>query len=72
MEFNKLIEIEDCDLVARIMDEEGDAIDIEFHYDGCVHLNTEDLSYLTLNINNLDTLKSLLIDAECWYKNKLG
>lgn len=52
---------------AQIVDEELDPIDCKFNNDGCVELDTEDYTYLTLSKQNLQLLLRLIRKAEKYY-----
>jgi hypothetical protein len=40
-------------LKTTILDEEGDGLNCEFHYDDCIHIKTKDYSYITLSIYHI-------------------
>jgi len=63
-EANKLTKDKEGNYVAFIVDEELDPIEVEFHFDRCVHIKTKDYTFLTLSPENLDTLKRLIFEAE--------
>jgi hypothetical protein len=71
-ESDKLIPIKDEDgdyiVEAYIVDVELDTIKCHFNNDNAVVLNTSELEYLVLDINNLNTLKKLIKEAEKFYK----
>lgn len=71
-EANKLTENEEGTLIAHIVDEELDVIDVEFHYDGCVHVITKELTFLTLSRINLLTLNKLIIEADEIYEKEFA
>jgi hypothetical protein len=52
------------DLIATILDAEWDPIKCKFNGDGCVTINTEELSYICLTPENLETLLELIFKAE--------
>jgi hypothetical protein len=60
---NKLMLV-NREIKAVIIDAELDQIECEFHYDECVQINTEHLTYITLTISNLKTLISLIKKSE--------
>lgn len=47
-------------LVAQIYDDEGDPIKCSFHDDGCVELDTDGYSYISLTREDLFYLASLI------------
>jgi len=51
-------------LKTNILDEEGDALNCEFHYDDCIHIKTKGYSYITLSKNNLYKMIELIEEAE--------
>jgi len=53
-----------------IIDDELDGIECKFNYDGCVEINTEGYTYLSLSIDNLFQLASLIEKAEKMYKKR--
>jgi hypothetical protein len=53
-----------------IVDAELDGIECTFNYDGCVQLNTDAYSYITLSIDDLYTLIDLTERAERKYAKK--
>jgi len=53
-----------------IIDDELDGIECKFNYDGCVEINTENYTYLSLSIDNLFQLASLIEKAEKMYKKR--
>jgi hypothetical protein len=73
-EINKLIFTEckkfigEINVTAVIIDEELDPIECSFHYDGCVNINTEGLTYAILSIENLRTLIRLTNKAEAYFE----
>ena len=54
------------DLTATIFDAELDPIQCSFEGDGCVKLDTEELSFIYLTPENLEVLKDLIIKAEIY------
>lgn len=54
------------DLTATIFDAELDTIQCSFEGDGCVKLDTEELSFIYLTPENLEVLKNLIIKAEIY------
>jgi len=55
---------------AEIFDAELDPIECSFNYDACVQINTDGYSHITLTLENLETLKKLIIQAENYYDKK--
>ena len=54
---------------ATILDAELDEIECTFNNDMCVEINTEELKYITLTIENLYTLINLIEEADEYYEN---
>lgn len=52
------------ELTATILDAEWDPIKCSFNGDGCVTINTEELSYICLTPENLENLLELIFEAE--------
>ena len=69
--FNKLVKINDT-YKMTIIDEEGDDINLSFHYDNCVNIDTEGYSYLTLNIENLSRIIDAIEESEEKYFNEFS
>jgi hypothetical protein len=57
----------DGNITATIVDAELDGIECQFNYDGCVQLETEGYSYITLSVDNLLKLVELIEKAERKY-----
>ena len=55
-------------ITATIVDAELDGIECEFDNAGCVILNTEGYSYITLSVENLLMLVELIAKAEKKYE----
>lgn len=69
-EENELVINEDDGLAtATILDAELDEVECTFNNDMCVQINTEDLSYVTLTVQNLYTLIELIEQADEHYQN---
>lgn len=66
-ENGKLIVDKEGTCRAQIIDAEIDPIDCSFHYDECVQINTKDLTYITLSIDNLYELIELIEQSEKYY-----
>jgi len=48
----------------QIVDAELDPIDCKFHNDGCVEMDTEKLTYITLTRSNLQVLMDAIDEVE--------
>jgi hypothetical protein len=57
-------------LKTEILDEELDVLDCTFNNDGCVEINTDGYTYITLSRNNLEKLLNLIDKAEEEYEEK--
>ncbi len=55
-------------LNATILDSEWDPIKCSFDGDGCVRLDTEELSFIYLTPENLKVLQNLIFEAEIYFK----
>lgn len=66
----KLLVDEKGTINAVIVDEELDAIECKFNNDGCVEINTEEYSYLTLSRNNLIQLAKFIEQADKMYAKR--
>ena len=64
LDFDRLITDSEGNKSARIMDEEGDEIKLDFNGDGCVTVNAEGYTYLTLSRENLEQMLDLLDESE--------
>ena len=53
-----------------IVDEETDGFTCKFNYDGCVEIDTDGYSYITLNPLALRHLANLIEEAEKIYKKR--
>lgn len=69
---NKLIKDKENNLSASILDAEGDEIECIFNYDECVEINTKELTYITLTIQNLYDLIDLIERSESFYKKRFN
>jgi hypothetical protein len=58
----------DGTLTENILDAESDVIKCKFNNDGCVELDTDDYSFITLSVSNLYELIELIEKAEKKYK----
>ena len=63
---DRLITNED-NVSAQILDAEDDVLECSFNYDMAVTIDTKDLSYICLDMDNLQTLQDLLCDAEEYF-----
>jgi hypothetical protein len=63
----KLIFDQDNNASAVIVDAELDPIECVFYNDECIDLNTENLTYLKLSVENLHTMIRLIEDSENHY-----
>jgi hypothetical protein len=57
-------------LFAVVVDEEMDGFICRFNYDGCVEIDTEKLTYLSLSPNVLYHIANLIEEAEEIYRNR--
>ena len=55
---------------STIVDAELDPSDVSFHYDGCVKIETEEYTHLTLSVDNLQKMIELIKTTEKLYKNQ--
>jgi hypothetical protein len=53
---------------ATIVDEDIDELHCTFNNDGCVEIDTEGHTYITLSRQNLKQLKKLIDEAEKYYE----
>lgn len=60
---------EDC-LETCIVDIEIDPINCTFIGDGCIKINTEDLKYIMLDLNNVYDILDLIEEADSYYKKE--
>lgn len=67
-----ILQIDDKNEIAsaEIFDAELDPLECSFNYDACVEINTDGYSHITLTLENLETLKKLIIQAEKYYDEK--
>lgn len=54
-------------ITATIVDEELDAYECQFNYDGCVQIDTKGYDWITLSTETLLKLAELIADAEKTY-----
>ena len=66
---NELI-IKGESVTAKLLDAELDVFEVSFNYDMCVKINTENINYLTLTLDNLEMLQELTIQAELYFEQK--
>lgn len=57
-------------LTAQLLDAELDVFEVSFNYDMCVEINTKNLNYLTLTLDNFEMLQELVIEAELYFNQK--
>ena len=57
-------------IYAELMDVEGDFFKVNFNYDGCATIDTENMTYIALTQGNLLHLSEALEEAEEVYKLK--
>jgi hypothetical protein len=60
---------DDNNISSTIIDEELDPINVSFHYDGCVNINTEGLEYIILSERHLMNLIEMIKKADKMYEN---
>jgi hypothetical protein len=53
---------------AEILDAELDTIKCEFNNDWCVQIDTSNLTYITLTLENLEDLTRLVYEAQEFYE----
>lgn len=53
---------------AKILDAELDVINCSFNNDMCVQIETEGVSYIILTLENMKTLKKLIVEADAYYE----
>lgn len=63
----KLVTHEDGTIGTTIIDADTDGIHCKFNNDGCVELNTDSYSYITLDKTNLHYLMVMIEEAEKKY-----
>jgi hypothetical protein len=63
---NELI-IKDNNVSAKIVDAELDVIDCKFDYSETVMINTKGFDYIVLTLENIKTLKKLIVESEKYY-----
>ena len=59
--------IEDNSPVAKIFDEEGDLVNLDFMNDGCVTIDTSKLTYLVFDENALHLMLRLLDESKKYF-----
>ncbi len=64
---NKLVIDDDGNATAKILDAELDVVECSFNNDECVEIDTSKFTYLTLTLENLHSLISLIDEAEDHY-----
>ena len=60
---DKLV-VDGTDITAYIVDVELDRVDLNFRHTGFVELDCTGINYLTLSLENLETLKGLICQAD--------
>ena len=60
--------IEDNAPIARIFDEEGDLVNLDFMNDGCVTIDTSKLTYLVFDEDTLHLILRLLDESNIYFK----
>jgi len=60
--------IEDNLPVAKIFDEEGDLVNLDFMNDGCVTIDTSKLTYLVFDEDTLHLMLRLLDESKIYFK----
>ena len=63
----KLKKQKDGTLTSVIVDEEIDAFNVKFIGDECIEIDTDEMAYITLSINNLYQIIDLIEAAEYKY-----
>jgi hypothetical protein len=53
-----------------IVDEETDGFKAKFNYDGCIEIDTDGYSYITLSANTLRHLANLIEEADKIYSKR--
>jgi hypothetical protein len=66
-ESNELQQDKHGNITAVIVDEELDAYECQFNYDGCVQVNTKGYDWITLSKENLHNLMLMIEEAEKRY-----
>jgi len=60
------------ELKAVLLDEEGDPINCTFNNDGCVTIDTSDITYTVLSVENLDMLWDLILESQEYFAKELA
>ena len=66
----KLKKQKDGTLTSVIVDEEIDAFNVKFIGDECIEIDTDEMAYITLSINNLYQIIDLIEAAEYKYSKQ--
>ena len=66
----KLKKQKDGTLTSVIVDEEIDAFNVKFIGDECIEIDTDEMAYITLSINNLYKIIDLIEAAEYKYSKQ--
>ncbi len=61
------LELKDETLTANIVDAELDILNCSFNDDDCVSINTKNLPYIELTLDNLKILRKLIVEARNKY-----
>ncbi len=71
-ERDKLILDSEGTFHATIFDQEIDPIECSFLFDGGVEIDTENLTYISLSVDNLYQLIDMINEAEEHYENEIN
>lgn len=66
-----VLQTENETATAQLLDAELDVLECKFNNDMCVEIDTQNLTYITLTLRNLDDLRELIYEAEKHYEKKL-
>jgi len=69
-ENNTFQELNDGTICSMIVDVEMDPVFLQFHNDGCVYVDCENLTHIYLTRSNLKEMRSLLDKAERQYAKR--
>lgn len=67
---NGILQIQEDLAVAKILDAELDVLECVFTGDGSVVIDTENLEYISLTLDNLKELRRLIIESDKHYDNE--
>ena len=62
-----VLKIKNKSATAQILDAELDTLKCSFNNDMCVEINTKDYKYIQLTLENLKTLKRLILEVDAFY-----